>query len=76
MKQPVEIEGLTYAGTWVNDTVEKFLESSDYEFECSEIVGRKFESVSEHADYVREAGCAKLIDDLAAQIKATSNESN
>jgi hypothetical protein len=70
MKQPVEIEGFSYAGTWINDTIEKFLESTDYEFECSEIVGRKFESICEHADYIREGGCTKIIDNLAAQIKS------
>jgi hypothetical protein len=66
LQQPVEIEGFSYSGTWVNDTIEKFLESSDYEFECSKIVGQQFESVREHADYIRDGGCAKIIEDLVA----------
>ena len=64
MNRPVELDGLNYSGTWVNDTIEKFLESSDYEFECSEIVGRKFEDVSDHAAYLRDGGCSKIIESL------------
>ena len=63
--QPVEMDGLSYSGTWVNDKVETFLESSDYEFECSEIVGRKFESVEDHAEYISSGGCSKIIKALA-----------
>ena len=47
--------------------VDKFVELSDIEFECTEIVGRKFESVSDHADYIRNGGCAKIIEGLAAE---------
>jgi hypothetical protein len=46
--------------------IEKFLESADYEFECAKIVGRKFENAADHAAYVREGGCAKIIAALAA----------
>jgi len=45
--------------------VDKFVESSDYEFECTEIVGRKFESVRDHAAYVANGGCSKIIEILA-----------
>jgi hypothetical protein len=45
--------------------IEKFLESSDYEFECAKIVGRKFENAADHAAYVRDGGCAKIIEALA-----------
>jgi hypothetical protein len=58
----VKIDGFSYSGTWVDDMIEVFLGSSDYEFECSAIVGRKFENVSDHADYVRSRGCAKIIE--------------
>ena len=66
MDQPVEMEGFSYAGTWVNDVVEKYLESSDYEFECSEVVGQKFESLEDHAAFIREGGCSHIIEALAA----------
>jgi len=45
--------------------LERFLESADYEFECSKIVGRKFENVADHARYLRSGGCSKIIEALA-----------
>ena len=66
MDRPAEMVGLSYAETWVNDTIEKFLESSDYEFECSEIVGRKFENVHDHAAYLHAGGCSEIISAIAA----------
>ena len=47
--------------------IERFLESADYEFECSKIVGRKFEDVVDHASYLRDGGCSKIIEALAAE---------
>ena len=58
--------GLNFTDTWVDDTIKKFLESSDYKFECSEIVGRKFENISDHAEYLSNGGCSNIIDGLAA----------
>ena len=72
MKQPVKIEGFSYSDTWVNDLIEEFLEISDYEFECSEIVGRKFEDIGDHATYICNGGCSKITDVLAA---SQTNES-
>jgi hypothetical protein len=46
--------------------IEKFLESSNHEFECAKIVGRKFENAADHAAYVGAGGCAKIIAALAA----------
>lgn len=46
--------------------LEKFLAASDYEFECADIVGRKFENIEDHASYISEGGCSKIIDALAA----------
>jgi hypothetical protein len=45
--------------------IEKFLKCTDYKFECSEIVGRRFENVDDHARYLRDGGCSKIIDVLA-----------
>jgi hypothetical protein len=47
--------------------IERYLESADYEFECSKIVGRKFENVADHASYLRDGGCSKIIQALAAE---------
>lgn len=49
------------------DVVEKFLKCTDYTFECSAIVGRRFENVHDHAEYVRNGGCSELINELAAE---------
>jgi len=59
--------GLNVMDSWAGDLIERFLESSDYEFECSEIVGRRFENPDEHADYLSDGGCIKIIGGLAAQ---------
>ena len=48
-----------------SEELERFLASADYEFECASIVGRKFEDVADHTAYVREGGCAKIIEALA-----------
>jgi hypothetical protein len=47
--------------------VERFLERSGYEFECAKIAGRTFESADDHARYVREGGCAAVLEALAIQ---------
>ncbi len=46
--------------------IERFLKCTDYEFECSTIVGRTFDGVGDHADYVCKGGCSKIIEALAA----------
>jgi len=47
------------------ELIETFLKSSDYEFECSDIVGRKFESVDDHSKYIALGGCKEIIEALA-----------
>ena len=47
------------------DTIERFLQSAGYEFECSKIVGRKFADVGDHAAHLRAGGCAEIIATLA-----------
>jgi len=48
------------------EVVDRFVECTDREFECSEIVGRKFVDVGDHADYLRNGGCSTIIEVLAA----------
>ena len=50
--------------------IESFLKSSEFEFECSEIVGRTFEDVDDHSRHVRGGGCAVIIEALAQATKA------
>jgi hypothetical protein len=45
--------------------VDRFLESTDYEFECSRIVGRTFDNVHDHAAFLHDGGCATIINALA-----------
>lgn len=64
----LEEEGgkLKYKSPRASAEVDRFLECTDHEFECSEIVGRKFEDIDDHAGYLREGGCSELIEVLAA----------
>jgi len=50
--------------------VEEFVKISDYKFECKDIVGRKFESVQDHADYIQNGGCSEILEILAGEFKA------
>ncbi len=45
--------------------IDRFLKCTDYEFECSKIVGRKFDSVSDHAAYLSGGGCSKILEVLS-----------
>jgi hypothetical protein len=49
------------------DMIDRFAKCTGGKFRCSEIVGRKFENVGDHADYLRDGGCSEIIGVLAAQ---------
>jgi hypothetical protein len=49
-----------------NEAIERFTKCTDNEFKCSKIVGRKFESIGDHARDLRDGGCSKIIEALAA----------
>ena len=66
MNRPDEQIGFNVMETWAGDLINRFLESADYEFECSEIVGRKFVSIDEHASHLHAGGCSEIIAALAA----------
>lgn len=50
-------------------TIDRFIrsKSADFRFECSEIVGRRFENVGDHAGYLRDGGCSEIIELLATK---------
>ncbi len=48
-------------------TMDRFMKCTHDEFECSKIVGRRFENIDDHAGYLREGGCSKIIDILATK---------
>ncbi len=52
------------------DMIDRFLKHTDFKFECSEIVGRKFENVEDHAGYLREGGCSEILEELAKPSQA------
>jgi len=47
--------------------VERFLNVSGHMFECSEIVGRRFVDVADHAAHLRDGGCARILEALSAE---------
>ena len=50
-------------------TLLAFYEESDYELQCEKICGRRFDSLEEHTDFVKNGGCKKLITALAETAK-------
>jgi hypothetical protein len=56
---------ISYKDSGALDVITNFLKCTDYEFECSAIVGRKFESIGDHAAYLRDGGCSKIIEALS-----------
>ncbi len=47
------------------DTIDRFMKCTDNKFECSEIVGRKFTDIDDHAGYLHDGGCSEIIQTLA-----------
>lgn len=47
--------------------IDRFMKCTDFKFECSEIVGQRFENIDDHAGYLRDGGCSKIIEVLAAE---------
>ncbi len=60
------MEGLKYTSDQASATIDQYMENADYEFECAKIVGSTFADASEHAGYLRDGGCARIIEALAA----------
>ncbi|MFH1313627.1 MAG: C-GCAxxG-C-C family protein [Candidatus Eisenbacteria bacterium] len=48
------------------DTIDRFLKCTGSKFECSEIVGRRFENIADHAGFLRDGGCSEIIGALTA----------
>jgi len=56
-----------YKDPHAQEMIDRFMKHTDFKFECSEIVGRKFSDVDDHADFLRAGGCSELIEALAAE---------
>lgn len=50
-----------------DEVIKRFLVSTDYRFECAEVVGRTFGDVGDHASFLRGGGCAGVIEALSAR---------
>ena len=48
------------------EAIDRFMKSAGSVFGCSEIVGRRFENIADHAAYLRDGGCSEIIEVLAA----------
>lgn len=51
----------------ITEVVDRFMKCTEYKFKCFEIVGRLFEDISDHSDYLHNGGCSKIIETLAAE---------
>ena len=49
----------------IQELMDRFTQHTESRIECSEIVGRTFENVDDHAEYLREGGCRELMELLA-----------
>jgi len=45
--------------------LKNFYEATDYKMSCEEICGKKFETIAEHTEYIKNGGCEKLIHTIA-----------
>jgi len=44
--------------------LKKFYETTDYTIECHEICGKRFKSIDEHSEFIKNGGCEALINQL------------
>ncbi|MFC2134165.1 C-GCAxxG-C-C family (seleno)protein [Bacteroidota bacterium] len=58
-------EKTTYRDPDSEETLKTFYEASDYKMLCSEITDKRFNTIDEHTNFIKNGGCAKLIDELA-----------
>lgn len=43
----------------------RFFEASEYKMECHEICGKKFNSIDEHSEFIKNGGCENIINVLS-----------
>ena len=47
------------------EIIKRFYEATDYEMECHKICGKRFNTIDEHSEFIKNGGCDKLINVLA-----------
>jgi len=69
MNTLARIREKTYKTSFSDPVAEKilkaFYEASGYEMECRSISGKCFKTIDEHTEFLKNEGCAKLLDVLA-----------
>jgi hypothetical protein len=60
-----DAKGYTQTNPMTTNTQIEFYDAVEYKVNCTEICGKKFNSVDEHSDFVRSGGCKDLIELLA-----------
>lgn len=61
-----DVDPLSFDDPQILDAIDRFTKCTGSKFECAEIVGRRFESIDDHAAYLHDAGCSEIIEVLAA----------
>lgn len=56
---------VVYKSAEALELIERVMKATGGELECHAIVGRRFEGLADHAAWLREGGCAKILDALA-----------
>jgi hypothetical protein len=54
-----------FSNVYASNTLFTFDDANGSKFKCKEICGRNFNSVEEHTEYIKNGGCAKLIETLS-----------
>lgn len=57
---------MQYTSRRALELIDHFAKTTDSQFECCKLVGRRFENVQDHANYLREGGCSQIIQALAS----------
>ena len=52
----------------IRNTMDRFLEQTHQEYECAKITQKRFETIGDHARYLKGGGCSEIIEMLAAGV--------
>ncbi len=70
MNTLARVRAQNYKASLSDPVTEKILKAfygaTDYEMECKKITGKCFKTIGEHTEFIKNGGCDKLIDVLAA----------
>jgi hypothetical protein len=54
-----------FSNEYSSNTLFTFDDATGGKFKCREICGREFSTIEEHTEYIRNGGCAELIETLS-----------